>query len=366
LSACESLPFGLPPPMDGPARLDRHWRGRLQEREEQSDNDPLMEFWKSAVRTYTNCALTNGEDKLIALWGIAKIVRDGLGDEYGMGLWEQNIEDQLAWRVTECTLDERPTDSTIWGIARKFPTWSWASMDGRIEIPDRLSKNNKTHWTVKDHAGRNLKFDLVGVKRSAVRPTRLADATSSVQRRGMSDTIVEQKARYRVSSMKMDSKATNTVAEEVNRDDQPIFYSTSLPLVGHVGQARMEKTPDEKGWLLKPRGFFGDNIEAYPDTIPKQNSARGQNSLFVVLSAKQYVDSAGLDDEGSDEEESDEDNSPDERVLTERYDVSGLGILLKDVGDGHFHRTGAFFFHRISVENWGILVESEETKFWLD
>src|SRR5262245_7470720 len=88
ISACESLPSGLPTPMDNAARPDRHWRSRLQEPEGKHEplagasDDSLEDFWKTAINKYTSCALTMGKDKKIAMWGIAKLVRDARGVEY--------------------------------------------------------------------------------------------------------------------------------------------------------------------------------------------------------------------------------------------------------------------------------------------
>lgn len=373
MSACESLPFGLPPPMDGPARLDRHWRGRLQEREDRQEllaggsDDPLMEFWKSAVRKYTTCALTNGKDKLIAIWGIAKLVRDGVGVEYGMGLWEQNLEDQLAWRVAQCSLKKRPAHS------ENFPTWSWASMDGCIEVPDRLSKHNRPHWTVKDHFGQDLKFDLVGVKRAAdSQSTMLADAPSPTLSRGMSDTIVEQKARYRElekASSKTDAQGTKSTTEVFDRKVEPKFHTTSLPIKGHIGQGLLVPAPTTKGWLLKPEGINNEQIEAFPDTIPVQDDVGSFQTMFAVLSAKQYVEASESDEmmfDGKMTEKLKEGQQIGETVLKEEFHVQGMGILLKDAGKGHFHRNGAFAFRHLRKENWERLLEVEPAKFWLD
>jgi hypothetical protein len=110
LSGCETLPGGLPQPMDSLAGPDRHWRGRLQVSEDSQEplagaiDQSMASFWKTAIGKYTSCNLTKGSDKLIAMWGIAKLVRDALGVEYGEGLWEAQLEDQLAWHVVEASI----------------------------------------------------------------------------------------------------------------------------------------------------------------------------------------------------------------------------------------------------------------------
>jgi hypothetical protein len=366
--------------MDGPARPDRHWRGRLQEPEEKTapsagaNDDPLQEFWKSAVRRFTDCALTNREDKLIAIWGIAKLVRDGLDDEYGMGLWERNLEDQLTWRVAEPTLHERPTDSTATG--HKFPSWSWASMDGRIEVPDPTSKSNKPHWTATDHSGQVLRFDLVGVQRSFTSaPPRLGDASAPLQRRGQSDTIVEQKARYRelekASATVEDGQGKGTPAEKVDRNNEPTFYNTSIPISGHVSRGHLVRAAAQAGWLLRPQEPVDTIIEAFPDTVPKLESSVDQEQFFVVLSAKQAVKAEAADILKTYRPETRKLTWADEEVLGERvatneFDVSGVGILMSEAGRGRFTRTGAFRFHRISNEDWKKLIKTEKSNFWLD
>jgi hypothetical protein len=381
MSACESLPFGLPSSIDGTARPDRHWRGRLQEPEEHTEqlagpsDSPLLEFWRSAVSKYTKCALTNREDKTIAIWGIAKLVRDGLDDQYGLGLWEQNLEDQLTWRVAECTLNDRPTDSKDKAVAQKFPSWSWASVDGRVEVSDRISKSNKKHWTVKNHSGRALQFDLVGVQRSIEPPSRLADAHSPTQSRGMSDTVVEQQARYR-ELQKMRSTEEGGVGKEkinagVDRNVEPKFHSTSLPIAGHVGRCLLYSVSSLKGWRLKPEGLTDTEMDAFPDVIPKVEGSVDQRSFFVVLSAKQVVGPSDANDRGPYEVEDEDQNSEDvpmlrELLATDKFYISGRGILMKEVGSNRFHRTGAFQFSRISKDDWMKLLEPPMTKFWLD
>lgn len=89
LSACEALPAGLPRPMDNAAGPDRHWRGRLQIEKADDlaggNDQPLSAYWQTAVRKYTSCNITNRGDKLIALWGIAKLVKDAMLVEYAEG-----------------------------------------------------------------------------------------------------------------------------------------------------------------------------------------------------------------------------------------------------------------------------------------
>ena len=210
------------------------------------------------------------------MWGIAKLVRDEIGIEYGNGLWEKNLEDQLAWRVAQCTLKIRPSYSTEWALERKIPTWSWASMDGAIEVPERMT--DRPHYTVKDHNARPLAFDLVGVKRGA-RPHRLGEQPAPIQQRGMSDSVMELQKRY---------KETNeSEFQHASRDDPPNFYSESIPMQGHVGRGLLKWSDAAKKWSIIIEGVTGGDIEIYPDTIPRATASADMEPYFIVLSAKQ-------------------------------------------------------------------------------
>ncbi|KAF2795819.1 HET-domain-containing protein [Melanomma pulvis-pyrius CBS 109.77] len=392
LSACETLPAGLPQPMDGAAGPDRHWRGRLQEPEESQEplaganDDSLEAFWKTAVRKYTSCALTKGRDKLIAMWGIAKLVRDAMGVEYGAGLWEKNLEDQLAWRVAECTMEVRPSESTDEWISRDIPSWSWASMDGAIEVPDHLTII--PHYTVKDHFHRPLAFDLVGVKRYAPMP-RLSDEAPPTQTRGMSDGIVEIQKRYKElkkEELESGSTAEHQKIEKVDKDAEPRFHSRSIQIQGHVGRAPIEWDNATKRWLLRLPGLSQAELQVFPDTKPKIGVLVDEKPYFCVLSAKQVNKPTNTLFDGVNENLEEEIKElgdyaePEDYSVNSDFLVSGVGILMKDAGNHHFRRTGALYFRNASRIVFEKMQETYESrilpidkydakygrKFWLD
>jgi len=78
MSACESLPIGLPLPLDQQFVRDLHWRSRLQESTRGSvlltgeADESLDDIWKSTVADYTTLDLANQGDKQVAIWGVAK------------------------------------------------------------------------------------------------------------------------------------------------------------------------------------------------------------------------------------------------------------------------------------------------------
>jgi hypothetical protein len=134
LSACEVFPNGLPFPLDHKASTDRHWRGRLVGSTVSSnaltgvnDNESSYTFWMSAVQNYTECNLTSQGDKTIAIWSIAKLLRDVMREQYAVGMWSEALEEQMAWRVRETQKCENMPE-----LDASIPSWSWASVKGSI------------------------------------------------------------------------------------------------------------------------------------------------------------------------------------------------------------------------------------------
>ncbi|KAF2636216.1 HET-domain-containing protein [Massarina eburnea CBS 473.64] len=332
LSACETLPDGLPPPMDGIAKPDRRWRGRLQEPEngdgtlDGASDDSIDEFWRSAIRKYTNCALTKGSDKLVAMWGIAKIVRDAMGIEYGAGLWEKNLEDQLTWRVDECTLRERPSESKAWDLERPgIPSWSWASMDGPIEVPPPLTVVR--HYTVTNHSGSSLCFQFASGKRPS--------------------NALKQAA---TDASKSELGLTTDMIKADTGDAEPELKTQWLDIQGHVGKGTLQQDHSLKKWILWVDGMNGAEIEAFPDLVPDPNQKEDWTQFFAVLSAKQVVkpiEKLVGDNESTEHEEPPIDDG-DSSSYAHDILYAGVGILMKQVKDHHFHRTGAFSFRNAS------------------
>jgi hypothetical protein len=160
LSACEGYPKGLPDAVDTDAATDRHWRGRLQQRGRDkksiivgANDDSIETFWQTAVSKYTSCNLTKQKDKTIAIWSIAKTVRDITGEDYACGLWGQRLSEQLAWTVNDITKCSRPAE-----LQWRFPSWSWVSMKGPISAANRLVVER--NYVVSDHAENSIVLPL--------------------------------------------------------------------------------------------------------------------------------------------------------------------------------------------------------------
>ncbi|KAF2866400.1 heterokaryon incompatibility protein-domain-containing protein, partial [Massariosphaeria phaeospora] len=157
LSACETFPSGLPFSLDHKAGTDRHWRGRLDQPDQSSaditgpnDNESPYTFWRSAVESYTVCNLTSQTDKTVAIWSVAKLLRDITDEGYAVGMWATELEEQLAWRVEDVQGSERVPELQL-----NIPSWSWASVKGHIIPHHRLVTRD---YRVTNHQGDDISF----------------------------------------------------------------------------------------------------------------------------------------------------------------------------------------------------------------
>ena len=137
LDACETYPGGLPKSLrDGRSgfKLDpeflkrsKYWK---QDNYIAADPDFLhRRTWNDIVSRYSVTRLTKGEDKLVAISGIAKRLQILLDDEYLAGLWRKDLPCQLLWSV----IDYDPAYPMPQTRSRpcRAPSWSWASVDGK-------------------------------------------------------------------------------------------------------------------------------------------------------------------------------------------------------------------------------------------
>jgi hypothetical protein len=95
----------------------------------------VFQDWDAVLELYTALALTYDSDKLVALAGVAgsiSMTEPGvLGDGYLAGLWQSSLPAYLLWEPARGdSLRVSPTRPGRW-IA---PTWSWASIKGKISF----------------------------------------------------------------------------------------------------------------------------------------------------------------------------------------------------------------------------------------
>lgn len=91
------------------------------------------QFWTTLVSNYRSRDLTFPSDTLVALQGVvAEVQRRWPDQRYSMGLWFENLHEQLLWMSPGryATYLTRPESLHNLGM----PTWSWASTLGAIRF----------------------------------------------------------------------------------------------------------------------------------------------------------------------------------------------------------------------------------------
>ncbi|TGO36622.1 hypothetical protein BHYA_0119g00120 [Botrytis hyacinthi] len=83
--------------------------------------------WNSIVQEFTNGDLTNPEDRLPAISGIAKELALVWNDEHVFGVMRSTIEHHLSWGVPRSWSSHGKTLSNVRN--GRVPSWSWVSVD---------------------------------------------------------------------------------------------------------------------------------------------------------------------------------------------------------------------------------------------
>ena len=105
----------------------------------------LYELWKRLVDVYTKLGLTDQNDRLVALSGIAQEMAAvmesyGLENKYIAGMWQESIANQILWRVNERTgMSRQPFEDTKPKNFKgepiyRAPSWSWGSVETKRGI----------------------------------------------------------------------------------------------------------------------------------------------------------------------------------------------------------------------------------------
>lgn len=110
------------------------------------------ETWRKTVEEYSRRSLTNPQDKLAAIAGLARL---GLpssstrNNRYFAGLWKEGLPTQLLWRLHYNDdwvpyVSRRHDEATIYGhrLLNGTPTWSWASVQGAVDFRHTLDKTS--------------------------------------------------------------------------------------------------------------------------------------------------------------------------------------------------------------------------------
>lgn len=91
----------------------------------QSTGQITVKDWDYLVQRYSVRGLTQASDRLVAISGLAKVFSEVLRQPYLAGLWAHDLHGGLAWWVDSDVPVYRPETNTA-------PTWSWASIEGRV------------------------------------------------------------------------------------------------------------------------------------------------------------------------------------------------------------------------------------------
>ena len=91
----------------------------------------IYNLWYSAVDEYSIRRLTFPSDKLPAMAGIASRVQAITHDDYLAGHWRRDMERSLFWETFTKDLYDPPARVASY----RAPSWSWASIDGRMNWP---------------------------------------------------------------------------------------------------------------------------------------------------------------------------------------------------------------------------------------
>jgi hypothetical protein len=367
LSACESFPKGLPLPLDDVASTDRHWRGRLQESSSLAhaplsgaNDDSLESFWSASVLNYTKCNLTSQSDKSVAIWSIAKLVRDASDDDYGAGLWAKALEEQLSWKVASAKDSIRSVD-----LQAKQPSWSWTSIQGAVLLPERVKA--KHCYRVKGQDGGAIAFNTKGSSRPVVerehsdslkedleigwrewqKKTRMPSSTPG--RRDIREERSHSMPIPQVSSVEPITTTSDKVLEAKAdpKDLEPELQSKSIAIHAPICTGTLHQSTDAKSYTLVAHpstdyiAFQGTapeiRLAACLDETPTDCDLFPHSVQFLILTATAHTTivtpfGLGLVMEGYDS-----DNEPELPILTT---YSGTGILL--IHSEEYLRRGAF------------------------
>ncbi|PQE05065.1 hypothetical protein CJF31_00002227 [Rutstroemia sp. NJR-2017a BVV2] len=114
--------------------------------------------WWTFLKDYMASAeLTKKSDKLVAIQGIATLIQNLTGVSYSGGFWlNDNLPESLLWKAAPVKLP-RPKEY-------RAPSWSWAAVDGTIELNNNDSQSTRSLIRVIGHE--SIPHDLAQSGRS--------------------------------------------------------------------------------------------------------------------------------------------------------------------------------------------------------
>ncbi|KAK6860378.1 hypothetical protein PG995_004014 [Apiospora arundinis] len=162
MDACETYPHGLPDYVKKNGHTDLK-RLKVNDTVLATADQPApglappptdasLQVWCDLVEAYTRTNLTKENDKLFALFGVSQLVRrlyhgaegENTNDGDWAGIFERHLLPMLEWHTDDTRAPQvaRPREY-------RAPTWSWASVDGRVFynfLPHLLSNWTQLAW----------------------------------------------------------------------------------------------------------------------------------------------------------------------------------------------------------------------------
>ena len=139
--ACESFPDKIPNNTASKQSLDPSASNHLFSPLPPDKTLHWLSSWQKQVQAYSETELTYPQkDKLVAISGLAKKL--GPPEQYLAGLWKPYLPDQLLWVVQDKDDLPKPRRRTT---EYRAPSWSWASMDGIVYMPDARWMKREDH-----------------------------------------------------------------------------------------------------------------------------------------------------------------------------------------------------------------------------
>lgn len=299
-------------------------------------------FWSSAVLNYTRCDLTNQSDKSVAIWSIAKLVRDAWNDEYGAGHWAAALEEQLAWRVADAKASKRDVH-----LQWKQPSWSWTSVKGTILLPERMAANRC--YRVKGHDGHALAFKTEG----PTRPTAEREHSDSTRidvelgwrewqkktRTRSSPQVGRNMGQERSHSMPVSQAPDSSTDVKQStgpaidpRDLEPKLASKSIAMHAPVCSGVLHRDTASGTYKISAshnaESVIAENdmvLEAWPDEAPDDSDIFPHDVQFLILTITEHSTIVAPSGLGIEMYEYDSDNEPE---LPMHITYSGTGIFV--------------------------------------
>lgn len=100
-------------------------------------------IWDQIVKMYMKANLTYRTDRLVAIGGLAAAARQSIGGKYLAGLWENHLPSSFLWATLDVADSSVFTVSPVEAQAFIAPSWSWASLNAEINLPQTPSKTGE-------------------------------------------------------------------------------------------------------------------------------------------------------------------------------------------------------------------------------